>query len=51
MTNQAKTTVGLLTLDPGDVVLYVGGYPSNFTVKTHIWLFFWHFLFDLFDTI
>ncbi|XP_057181158.1 laminin subunit alpha-3 isoform X1 [Triplophysa rosa] len=31
MTNQAKTTVGLLTLDPGDVVLYVGGYPGNFT--------------------
>lgn len=31
MTNQAKTTVGLLNLDPGDVVLYVGGYPSEFT--------------------
>ncbi|XP_065101477.1 laminin subunit alpha-3 isoform X1 [Paramisgurnus dabryanus] len=31
MTNQAKTMVGLLNLDPSDVVFYVGGYPTEFT--------------------
>ncbi|XP_076880257.1 laminin subunit alpha-3 [Brachyhypopomus gauderio] len=31
MTNEANTTVSLLNLDPDDVVLYVGGYPSDFT--------------------
>nr|XP_021329128.1 laminin subunit alpha-3-like [Danio rerio] len=29
--NQPKTMNGLLDLDPNDVVLYVGGYPRDFT--------------------
>ncbi|KAL7867133.1 hypothetical protein AOLI_G00149470 [Acnodon oligacanthus] len=31
MTNQANTTVSLLDLDRDEVVLYVGGYPNDFT--------------------
>ncbi|XP_036442969.1 laminin subunit alpha-3 [Colossoma macropomum] len=31
MTNQANTTVSLLDLDRNEVVLYVGGYPNDFT--------------------
>lgn len=33
MTSQANTTISLLDLDPGEVVLYVGGYPQDFTVN------------------
>ncbi|CAM4657092.1 unnamed protein product [Leuciscus chuanchicus] len=31
MINQPLSRIGLLDLDPNEVVLYVGGYPSNFT--------------------
>ncbi|XP_067271911.1 laminin subunit alpha-3 [Pseudorasbora parva] len=31
MTNRPRNRNGLLDLDPNEVVLYVGGYPSNFT--------------------
>ncbi|KAK9967620.1 hypothetical protein ABG768_002006 [Culter alburnus] len=31
MINRPSTRNGLLDLDPNEVVLYVGGYPSNFT--------------------
>ncbi|XP_066503910.1 laminin subunit alpha-3 isoform X2 [Hoplias malabaricus] len=31
MTNIANTTVSLLDFDPDDVVLYVGGYPNDFS--------------------
>ncbi|KAK7126755.1 hypothetical protein R3I94_018067 [Phoxinus phoxinus] len=31
MINRPGSTNGLLDLDPNEVVLYVGGYPSNFT--------------------
>lgn len=36
--NQGNNDKNLLDLTPNDVVFYIGGYPSNFTVssrKTH----------------
>lgn len=43
---QGELTRNLLNLDPSDIVFYVGGYPSNFTVST--WLhnntLVWHWL-------
>ncbi|XP_030646957.1 laminin subunit alpha-3 [Chanos chanos] len=35
-TLQSNTTVGLLDLDPDDVVFYVGGYPTDFTPPEEI---------------
>lgn len=31
---QGEESKNLLDLSPGDIVFYVGGYPSNFTVST-----------------